>query len=269
MVGYPTKTAVIGDVHGCGEELRELLADIDRSVGSPQLIFVGDLLTKGPTPHVVVETIEERRNSGQSISIVCGNHDQRMLLAMVRVQSGLDPEHLGRAERQCWHTLHKRKCVPDAFRLLVEANETVEYRGGGERPWTVVHGGIEPKLGLARTPDQVKIHIKAEDGEPHWWERYRGEDGLIIVGHKPLLEPMILRRRDGTALVANIDTGCVYGNILTAYLVEADHLMQVPSRQERGEQFRALRAADELGSTTRRTSRSSGHRDHVAAGRDD
>jgi protein phosphatase/bis(5'-nucleosyl)-tetraphosphatase (symmetrical) len=244
--------AVLGDVHGCGEELRELLADLDRSFGPLPLVFVGDLLTKGPTPHLVVEEILDRRLAGQRIVLVCGNHDQRMLLALVRLETGVHHDELPRTERQCWHILHKKRLIREATHLLVEANDTIEARGGTDtRPWTVLHGGIEPRLGLERTPDQLKIHMKAEDGEPHWWERYRGDDGLIVVGHKPLLAPMLLRRKDGVPFVANIDTGCAYGNMLTAYLPDFDRLVSVPSRQPRGEQYRALRAADELGSTRR------------------
>lgn len=251
MAPTAAPTAIIGDVHGCGEELRELLDDLDRALGRPRLILAGDLLTKGPTPHLVVTELLERRHRGQEIRLVCGNHDQRMLVALVRIQGGGDPDHLPRSERQCWHVLQKRRVVSDALKLLIEANETVEIRGGSTaQPWTVLHGGIEPRLGLMRTPDQVKIHLKAEEGEAHWWERYRGEDGLIIVGHKPLLEPMVLRR-DERPIVVDIDTGCAYGNALSAYLPSEDRLFAVPSRQERGEQFRALKTADAQGSTRR------------------
>ncbi|MFO0828625.1 MAG: metallophosphoesterase [Phycisphaerales bacterium] len=260
MVGFPRSayadTAVVGDVHGCGDELRELLNDIDRARGELPLVFVGDLFTKGPTPHVVVREILDRREAGQPIALVCGNHDQRMLLAIVQAESGVDPEHLARTERTTWHLLRKKRILRQATELLIEAQENVERRGttssqNGSRRFTVVHGGIEPKLGLARTPDQVKIHIKSDDGEPHWWERYRGDDGLIVVGHKPLLEPMVLRKDDDEPIVVNVDTGCAYGNLLTAYLVGEDRLMSVPSRQPRGEQYRALRIADRHGSTRR------------------
>lgn len=244
--------AIIGDVHGCGVELRELLGDIDRSHGRVPLVFVGDLFTKGPAPDLVAREILTRRAAGQSIQLVCGNHDQRMLLAIVQVEAGVDVDHLPRTERLTWSILHKRRLIAQATELLVEANETIEcHHRAGARRWTVVHGGIEPKLGLARTPDQVKIHIKAEGDDAHWWERYRGEDGLIIVGHKPLLAPMLLRSKSREAIVANIDTGCAYGNVLTAYLPDEDRLVHVPSRQPRGEQYRALRVADDLGSTRR------------------
>ncbi len=247
----PGEAVIVGDVHGCGEELRELLHDLDRAAGPTWIILIGDLFTKGPAPHEVVREILQRRMRGQRVSLVCGNHDQRMLLALVQVEAGLDPDRLPRTERETWQILHKRRAIREATELLVECNETIELRGGtAERPWTAVHGGIEPRLGLARTPDQLKIHIKSErDEDEHWWERYRGDDGLIVVGHKPLRAPMVLRRRDGTPIVVNLDTGCVYGNTLTAYLPGADRLISVPSRQHRTDKFRALREADATGST--------------------
>jgi hypothetical protein len=91
-----------------------------------------------------------------------------------------------------------------------------------------MHAGIDPRLGIERTPDELKVHLKAIEGEPNWWERYDGSDGLIVVGHRPVLEPIVLRNRDGKAYVANIDTGCAYGGALTAYCIEADQLMRVP-----------------------------------------
>ena len=245
--------AIVGDVHGCGEELRELLEDIDRAHGLVPIVLVGDLFTKGPAPHQVVREILERRTAGQRIGLVCGNHDQRLLLCFVQVEAGLDPDRLPRTERETWHILHKRKLIREATELLVECNETVWLRGGKDvRPWIAVHGGIDPQLGFDRTPDQTKIHIKADgDDDEHWWERYRGEEGLIVVGHKPLRSPMVLRRRDQVPIVANVDTGCVYGNTLTAYLPESDRLHSVPSRQPRGEKYKSLRDASASGSTRR------------------
>jgi predicted MPP superfamily phosphohydrolase len=70
--------------------------------GQVPICFTGDLFTKGPTPHMVVRSILERRDAGQQVTLVCGNHDQRMLLAIVQVESGVAPDHLPRTERLCW-----------------------------------------------------------------------------------------------------------------------------------------------------------------------
>jgi len=239
-------TVVVGDVHGCGVELRGLLAAIDRHQPGASVILVGDLLTKGPTPGDVIREIFDRRDAGRDLRIVCGNHDLRLLAALVRVQSGVSPEALPKAERSCWHLLARHGMLRLAMRLMVEATETVEIRHPEGTPdvWTVMHGGIDPSLGLDDTPDDVKIHIKALEGQPHWWERYDGSDGLIIVGHKPVAAPLVLRHPDGRPYMLNIDTGCVYGGHLTAYAIESDTLLAAPSL------IRGLRNADEVAGAT-------------------
>lgn len=231
---------VIGDVHGCGVELRGLLAAVDRRQRGARLIFVGDLLTKGSDPAEVVREIVDRREAGQQVSLVCGNHDLRLLAALMQVQSGVSPTHLAKTERFCWQLLARHGMLRLAMRLMVEASETTELRDVAAG-WTVVHGGIDPRLGLEGTPDDVKIHIKALEGEPHWWERYDGRDGLIVVGHKPVPEPLVLRHPDGRPYVVNVDTGCVYGGMLTAYEIESDTLLVAPSLQRGAASWEGVR----------------------------
>jgi len=120
-----------------------------------------------------------------------------------------------------------------ARRLLAEAVGCVCLQGHG---WTVLHGGVVPGAGLVGTSDHDKIHLKAAPGETPWWELYDGRDGLLIVGHKPLLEPLMLRR-DGRPLVVNVDTGCAYGGALTGYCIEEDRFLQVASQQPPREGF--------------------------------
>lgn len=219
-------TAVVGDVHGCGLELSKLLGRLDQVDPAGRVIFVGDLLTKGPEPGAVIREILNRRESGRLIDLVCGNHDLRMLAALASVQAGGSPSNLGKTERETWQKLAHDGMLRLAMRLMVECAEHPQV-GDPQGRWTVVHGGIDPAKGLARTQDDVKIHIKALEGEPHWWERYDGSDGLIIVGHKPLPKPLVLRDDKGAPYVVNVDTGCVYGGALTAYVIESDQLHSV------------------------------------------
>ncbi len=235
-------TVAVGDVHGCGVELRGLLAAVDRRCPDAHLVFVGDLLTKGEEPHEIIREIFDRREAGQRIDLVCGNHDLRLLAALVQVQAGVSPNHLAKTERSCWHHLAKHGMLRLAMRLMVEASENTEVRDPARR-WTVMHGGIDPRLGLAGTPDDVKVHIKALDGEPHWWERYDGSDGLIIVGHKPLPEPMVLRHPDGRAYVVNCDSGCVYGGYLSGYTPDEDLLFVAPSTRRGSATWQEVRDA--------------------------
>jgi fructose-1,6-bisphosphatase len=79
---------VIGDVHGCGVHLERLLSLVDRWFPGARAVLVGDLFTKGPEPGRVVRAIMDRRASGMRVDIACGNHDLRLLGAIVRMQSG-------------------------------------------------------------------------------------------------------------------------------------------------------------------------------------
>lgn len=220
------EVAIVGDVHGCGRSLAALLERLDRECPGARTILVGDLLTKGDTPELVVDLLLGRAAAGRPIESVCGNHDRRMLAAILAVQHGASLADLPRAERGCLERLERAGRLGEARDLLEQTVARIEVRDP-ERGWTVLHAGIDPKLGLAGTPDEVKWSIKARPGERHWWDRYDGEDGLIVFGHKPITAPL-RRCVDRRPVAINVDTGCVYGGVLTAYLPGCDRFLWVP-----------------------------------------
>ena len=224
-----TRTVAIGDVHGCGAELERLLALVDERLPGARAVLVGDLFTKGPEPGRVVRAILDRRARGHRVDLVCGNHDLRLLGAVVRLQSGASLDLLPRTERVAIELLQRSGLFREATWLLTEACDRIEVRHP-RGSWTVVHAGIDPSLGVERTPDSVKVHLKALEGEPNWWDSYDGGDGLVVVGHRPVTEPIVLRDDRGRAYFANIDTGCAYGGALTGYAIETDELLSVPAR---------------------------------------
>lgn len=255
----PGPVAVVGDIHGCGEEFRELLGRLDEVHPGLRVVPVGDLLTKGPRPDLVVRAILDRREAGRPVDLVCGNHEQLMLASLHLVDRGFPVADLGDSERNCLEILRKARLVRNAQALLTEACDTIVRTGrtADGRTFHVVHGGIDPALGLRDTPDPIKVHVKAFGLDPHWWESYRGDDGLIIVGHLPLREPLVLRR-DGRPIVVNVDTGCVRGNRLSAWLADEDRIESVPSRQPRGSGPDRLLELDALGRTKRPALNASG-----------
>jgi len=230
-------TVVIGDIHGCGEELRTMFDRLRTWARGCRVILIGDLLTKGPRPDLVVEEILSRQREGWRIDLVCGNHESRALAALRR--AGVD----GRAHDLPPRLAEMVDILADAD-LLDEAQEILRramrmpFIRGRNPLWTAVHAGVDPLRGLLRTPQQTRISIKAAPNEDDWWWKYDGKDGLLIVGHKPLSRPLILRRADGRPVVAAIDTGCVYGGFLTAYRIGADRLLMIPSKQRRQFNFR-------------------------------
>ena len=223
---------MIGDLHGCGSELIALLNRLDREDPTARLVFVGDLLTKGPEPEVVVEELLARRVEQREIVLVCGNHEIKIRKKIKRaIERPLEED-----ESNHQHTidaLRDADLLHEALDLVEEAMCRVSYAIPGER-CTVIHGGIDPQLGFALTPDAYKISVKAEEDDRDWWWDYDGRDGLIVVGHKPFHKPVVVPHPDGRRsrpIVVNIDTGCAYGGRLTAYEPDRDRFLSVPSAQ--------------------------------------
>ena len=61
------KTAIIGDIHGCGRELAELVGFLAEDQGVRRLVLTGDLLTKGCEPGLVIRILDEFEQSGREV----------------------------------------------------------------------------------------------------------------------------------------------------------------------------------------------------------
>ncbi|MDA0802507.1 MAG: metallophosphoesterase [Planctomycetota bacterium] len=226
------RTFVIGDVHGCAQELAALLRRLDREDASARLVFVGDFFTKGPEPEGVVEELLARRVEGREVVLICGNHEIK-LRKHLRRAIDRPKEPIESVHALTVHALRNSGLLHEALELVEEAMCRISYAVPGER-CTVIHGGIDPLLGIALTPDAYKVSVKSEEDDRDWWWDYDGRDGLIVVGHKPFRDAVIVPHPDGRRtrpIVVNIDTGCAYGGKLTAYDPAADTLLSVSSQQ--------------------------------------
>ena len=187
---------VVGDVHGCIEELHDLLARLDP--GEDDLVlFVGDLVRKGPDGPAVLELV---RSSPNMVS-VRGNNEQKFI-------DGEEP-----AER-----------LGDGFEY-VESMPAVASFGDS----LVVHGGVDPR----RAPSEHALEdlletraIPPENGYdgPFWFDLHEGPP-RVFFGHTVLSEPF------ASPWAVGLDTGCVHGGQLTAYDCTAEAFVAVPARE--------------------------------------
>lgn len=205
------RTLVIGDVHGCKDELIELIDQVQPD----ETVLVGDLFTKGPKPAGVYKAI--RRGEMRA---VCGNHDQRLLDA-------LDGKRADDA--------HAHKCIarldktgPEWRTWLRELPLTLDVAG-----WTVVHAGLHPSGKKKRTTQaiaQLRRRWPTDRApSPHWHQVYWGKR-KVIFGHDAL-SGLVRVERDREPWVIGLDTGCVYGRQLSGYLIEEDRLVQVDAHR--------------------------------------
>ena len=204
---------VVGDLHGCYDELMELLEKI--GIGDDdRVICVGDLITKGPKSKEVLELFM----TDARFSTVIGNHD----LALRRKWNGEDIE-LKSAQKEAHKELRGEK---DAYASFF--NRMPFWIDLGSH--LVVHAGLRPNIELysQTTGDLTRLRTlgpdrESDEGTP-WYHVYHGEK-IVIFGHWPSPEPRRGRKAIG------IDTGCVYGYNLTAYIIESDEFVTVKAKR--------------------------------------
>lgn len=208
-----SRTIVIGDIHGCYDELEDLLAEV-RFAADDRLISVGDLITKGPKNREVLE----RFMSEPQFSAVMGNHD----LALRRKWNG-EKVKLKDSQKPTNKELKK-----DKERYLKFLNALPFMIDLGTH--LVVHAGLRPGVALHSQTSEDLTELRsmgkdrsARDGIP-WYEVYDGEK-VVLFGHWPAAQP----RRGQRAI--GLDTGCVYGHQLTAYIIETEEFKTVPARR--------------------------------------
>lgn len=205
------RTLVVGDVHGCKDELRALLdeAQPDRTV------LVGDLFTKGPKPRGVWRLIEKH-----NIEAVLGNHDEHLLKVLEGKRTA------NRSTARCIEKLNKSgPAWQDWLRSLPL------FATAGD--FTVVHAGLHPSGDLERTSRATALYRRRwpreRRADPLWHQVYWGER-RVIFGHDAV-RGLVRVERDDEPLIIGLDSGCVYGGQLSGYLVEEDRVIQVPAKQ--------------------------------------
>lgn len=202
-----SRTLFVGDVHGCGDELKNLL-EITKPT---RVILVGDMFTKGNKPEKVWKLIKK-----WNMEAVMGNHEVKMIQDCRK----------SRPTRWTKGMMNWIEKLP----LWIEEDD-----------FFVVHAGVNPyfrEQTTRKTALFVRRWSKPFDGKnthkdndleqrenPFWWELYRG-DKLIIYGHDA-------RRmlQDHRPFTLGLDSGCVYGNKLTGYLLEENKLIQVQAKR--------------------------------------
>jgi len=240
---------IIGDVHGCFDELTTLLGDLGYQVASDRAgahhpdgrraFFVGDLVDRGPASPAVLRLVMGMLDNGDALCIP-GNHEAKLLRALrgrnVTVSHGL-------AE-----TLAQLAEEPPEFSTQVEKfiDGLVSHLVLDDGKLVVAHAGLRADM-QGRASGAVRSFALYGDttGETDefglpvrypWAEDYRG-DAMVVYGHTPVPDATWLNR------TICIDTGCVFGGKLTALRYPERELVAVPAAHMYWEPARPLVAA--------------------------
>ena len=231
---------IIGDIHGCFDELVELLKELgykistqpdgDSIVEPPQgrkAVFVGDFVDRGPKVPEVLRLVMGMQKRDMALCVP-GNHDVKLVRALrgrnVNLTHGL-AESLSQLEKES--TEFKAQIVEFLDGLV---SHYVLDNG----KLVVAHAGMKAEL-QGRASGRVREFAlygettgeTDEFGLPirlNWADEYRGS-AMVVYGHTPVVEPQWVNR------TINIDTGCVFGGKLTALRYPEKELVSIPAHR--------------------------------------
>lgn len=188
---------VVGDVHGCRADLDVLLSKLELDTND-LVVFVGDLVCKGPDNHGVVTLV---RDSPNMIS-VRGNNEEKIIRGETSVPDLTEADTM-------W---------------LASLPVAISWEG-----YLAVHAGVDPRKSLTEhTVDDLQTMRSLAPGgsydAPFWFDYYEGPE-RVVFGHTVLERPLVDTYSIG------LDTGCVYGGALTAYDCTRDRSVSVEANQ--------------------------------------
>ena len=218
---------IFGDVHGCYDELQELLDRCGCERPDVSTVFVGDLINKGPKNAEVVKRVR-----GMGARCVRGNHEEVCLLSWQNYVEGREPLP------PKFHWMHQLDGEDLEWLFNLPFSLTIPSVRA-----IVVHAGLVPGVPLSEQPQFAMLHIrdvsrcrdtttssgssewrwykKAADGTVPWAGEWRGPEH-VYFGHDAV------RRLQQYPLATGLDTGCVYGGKLTAvFPLEGGRIVQV------------------------------------------
>lgn len=240
------RTIVIGDVHGCLEECQALIEKVRYLPGIDHLLFLGDLLDKGPDPLGVLRYVRKLPGA----HCLRGNHEDKALR---------------------WIRNEKRKQANPSFRNAMEVSPATRDQWASlteeEVHWLrnlpvvlnlkngflAVHGGFLPGVPLNEQETEKIIRVRWVDangkyvhlpegsrkkpaGVFDWMEVWDGA-AHVVYGHAvhSLTTPRIDQPR--AHICVGLDTGCVHGGHLTAMVFEGPfpgdfHFEQIRAKKE-------------------------------------
>ncbi len=228
---------IIGDVHGCFDELVELLRHLGHGVDEAaftvqpangrKLVFVGDLVDRGPKVPQVLKLVMNAVASGAALCVP-GNHDAKLMRKLrgreVQITHGLaeslaqlagEPEDFRNRVAEFIDDLVSHYVLDDGKLVVAHAGmkESMQGRGSGAVREFALFGETTGET------DEFGLPVRY-----NWAAEYRGA-ATVVYGHTPVPEPEWLNR------TINIDTGCVFGGKLTALRYPEKELVSVPAKQ--------------------------------------
>lgn len=210
------RTIVIGDVHGCYNELKELILTLETegeyNKETDKLVFLGDYIDRGENSRKVIEFIRNLQKNNNKVIALMGNHEDMLI------------DYLNMADNSwVWNghtnTLDSYKGFEKQFDDDVEWIKNLPLYHE-DKYFIYVHAGIDPYKSMKKQDKNTLLWVR----EPFIYneKEYRKQ---VIFGHTPTANISMEWKPVRTfANNIDIDTGCVYGGALTALIIDNDKI---------------------------------------------
>ena len=235
---------IIGDIHGCYDECITLLEKLGYTIAKKsndgknygievshpenrQVIFLGDLVDRGPNSPAVLKLVMSMVRSGIAWCVP-GNHDLKLQKKLngrnVAVKHGLaetmkqledeTPEFIEEV-KEFLYGLISHYVFDDANLVVAHAGlkEEMQGRGSGAVRAFCLYGETTGEI------DEFGLPVRY-----NWASEYRGK-AKVVYGHTPVPEAEWLNK------TIDIDTGCVFGGKLTALRYPEEELVSIPAKE--------------------------------------
>ena len=217
------RTIIVGDIHGCYEDFIALLRQVDYKSKHDRLLLLGDLMDRGPCSYEMLRwAIHWKEKHPDTFFMVRGNHEQML----VEQSSALDTRMIWRVvgKTASLRSFRKHGDRMESYIPWILEHMPIYHIDEGFR---LVHAGVEHE---DFEEDPLELLVK-----DHSWSKKNLYGGsLTVIGHTPLEAPTYYDGSGGPGMALPyhvwadlpqhgaicIDTGCVFGQRLTAMIVE-------------------------------------------------
>ncbi|MFN0201728.1 MAG: metallophosphoesterase, partial [Bacteroidia bacterium] len=205
------RSIIIGDIHGCYDELQQLLAKVQFSE-QDVLISVGDIVDRGADSVKVYEFLRSLPNC----KVLMGNHERKHLRGVLSFGQEIVKLQFG-----------------EGYADFVAWLKTVNYYLETEEA-IIVHAAVENGVEMANQREDVLAGTTAGEkylqklyGEEYWTEHYTGEKP-VIFGHHVVGDEAKKYGKN----VYGIDTGACHGGYLTALILPTFEIVSVKAAKD-------------------------------------
>ncbi|CAN5699355.1 metallophosphoesterase family protein [soil metagenome] len=205
------RTIIIGDIHGCSAELTKLLELVPWQA-TDRLIFLGDLVNKGPDPAGVIETV-------RALNCTClrGNHESNHL-----------QWNAGKAEPKPDSKVTRQLMTEAEYAAYLEMARKMPLYFQDDR-LIAVHAALLPGVPMVLQPADI---LTGEQTLKNSWKDKLYLEVPLVVGHKRYSEKDESKPYVVAGKFYGLDTGCVYGGALTALALPTGEIWQVKAARD-------------------------------------